>query len=354
MCLAVGEDAANAKALGEIWDGSKWSTPLSGEETKGSRNGVACTSTTVCILVGASAGAPVAERWIKISGVWFREGSGAQTPSGGSEVKLADVACTSSTACTAVGSYLKEGVTKTLAERWNGTSWSIQTTPNPESGSAELLGVSCDSSSSCTAVGKQGTSSPYAMRWNGTSWSTSTMPTPSGAVETFPQRVSCSSSSFCLAAGSYREKTGPNKTLTEKWNGSSWSVTASPNPTESKGSFLVGISCTSSTSCTAVGRYNTAVEFEIFPTESKTLVESWGGSEWQIQTSPNPEGKKLPRLTGVSCATPTACTAVGWAQKGAGTGEGELTTLGERWNGSAWSTQTTPNPPAPPAPLAKA
>jgi hypothetical protein len=330
MCLAVGEDAANAKALGELWDGSEWTMPLSKEELKGTRNGVACTSTSSCILVGSSAGAPVAERWIKISGVWLREGSGAQTPSGGSEVKLTDIACTSSSACTAVGSYLKEGVTKTLAERWNGTSWSIQTTPNPESGSAELLGVSCDSSTSCTAVGKQG-SSPYAMRWNGTSWSTSTMPTPSGAVETSPQKVSCPNSSFCFAVGSYREKTGPNKTLTEKWNGSSWSVTASPNPAESKGSTLAGISCTSSTACTAVGRYNTAVEFEIFPTESKTLVESWGGSEWQVQSSPNPGGKKLPQFAGVSCSAANACTAVGWAQKGAGTGEGEMTTLGERY-----------------------
>jgi hypothetical protein len=38
----------------------------------------------------------------------------------------------------AVGNYTSSaGVIETLAERWNGTEWSIQTTPNP---SENLLG----------------------------------------------------------------------------------------------------------------------------------------------------------------------------------------------------------------------
>ena len=43
----------------------------------------------------------------------------------------AGVSCTSATACTAVGYDASVGTTVTLAERWNGTSWKIQSTPNP-------------------------------------------------------------------------------------------------------------------------------------------------------------------------------------------------------------------------------
>jgi hypothetical protein len=41
----------------------------------------------------------------------------------------------------------------TLAERWNGTSWSIQATPNPPGLRAGLSAVTCPSAGVCTAVG---------------------------------------------------------------------------------------------------------------------------------------------------------------------------------------------------------
>jgi hypothetical protein len=60
----------------------------------------------------------------------------------------------------------------TFAERWNGTSWSIQHTPNPARGPGsinELDGVSCSSGIVCTAVGAYGTSKALTLaeRWHG-------------------------------------------------------------------------------------------------------------------------------------------------------------------------------------------
>jgi hypothetical protein len=54
-----------------------------------------------------------------------------------------------------VGGILSNsGDVVTLAERWNGTSWKTQTTPNPAgAGYSQLNGVSCTSASACTAVG---------------------------------------------------------------------------------------------------------------------------------------------------------------------------------------------------------
>jgi hypothetical protein len=358
MCMAVGENKLKGMAFVELWNGSNWEVPTSayGEGfDNGSRYGVACTSTTSCKVVGTtSSSTAVAELWTKVAGTWTKGTQSAVNPEGATEVKLKDISCTSSSACTAVGSYVKSGVTKTLAERWNGSAWSIQTTPNPGSGSAGLSGVYCDSASSCRAVGSQ-ESNPYAMSWNGTSWSTFTLPKPAGASSTVPLKISCSSSSGCTTVGYYTEGEA-RKTLAERYNGSTWSIQTTPNPSEAKsgvlaGSTLLGVSCASSSSCTAVGRYVTATS-QGLPSEEKTLTESWGGSEWAIQTSPNPAGKALPRLNAVSCVSATSCEAIGWAKKGFS--EAETVTLGESWNGTSWSSQSTVNPTYPPPPATEA
>lgn len=67
------------------------------------------------------------------------------------------MSCASKTACTAVGSYVngRSGRGFTLAERWNGSGWSIQQTPSL-GGEGYLKGVSCASTSVCTAVGAVG------------------------------------------------------------------------------------------------------------------------------------------------------------------------------------------------------
>jgi hypothetical protein len=333
MCVAVGENKQQGKAYAQWWNGSSWSASKSQEGfANGSRYGVACVSANVCQIVGTSStGTAVAEEALVFGNeLLVGAANKAANPEGAGNVVLRDISCTASSACTAVGSYEKEGKTKTLAERWNGTSWSIQTTPNPETGSAMLWGVSCTSATSCWAVGKN-EANIYAMSWNGTSWSISTLPKPSGATSAGLQKVSCPSTTSCMAVGSYYNGTAW-KTLAERWNGSTWSVSSTPNPSEAVsgafvGSFLTGVSCTSANSCTATGRYVTAVKNE-FPTEEKTLVESWGGSEWQIQSSPNPEGKNMSWLSAVSCTSSTSCKAVGWAKKSS---TGEIATLGERY-----------------------
>jgi hypothetical protein len=66
------------------------------------------------------------------------------------------ISCAATTDCVATGSYSSStgNVTKTLAEHWNGTTWSIQATPNPSgTTTASLYGVSCPSGAGCTAVG---------------------------------------------------------------------------------------------------------------------------------------------------------------------------------------------------------
>jgi hypothetical protein len=87
--------------------------------------------------------------------------------------ELNSVSCTSATACTAVGDYdplaFPGGSSQTLGERWDGTSWSLQATPNrpvDSVGRSYLNAVSCASSALCTAVGgEQNTGGALVEQW---------------------------------------------------------------------------------------------------------------------------------------------------------------------------------------------
>ena len=59
---------------------------------------------------------------------------------------------------------------------------------------------------------------------------------------------------MCFAVGSSHTAFTYDKPLVERWNGTSWSVVASPNPTGND-NRLNGISCSTTTTCFAVGEY---------------------------------------------------------------------------------------------------
>ncbi len=253
---------------------------------------------------------------------------------------LADVSCASRTFCMAVGSHKSE----TLAESWNGTAWSIDPSPNPTgvSGSS-LSGVSCISSIDCTAVGGSGnasTNEPLIESWDGTSWSIVPSPIPGTGPANGLASVSCTSPSFCMAAGIYNPPSGGTGTLIESWNGTAWSVVPSPNHRTGDNS-LNGVSCLSPTSCIAVGSYDKNETQYV-----ATLVESWNGSLWSIVPSPNPYANQFEvagdNLSGVSCISSTFCVAVGVAYAAGGPG-GELTAV-LAWNGTTWSIVPSPDP----------
>ena len=225
---------------------------------------------------------------------------------------------------------------------WNGTSWSITPSPDPNQGSNAGLGrVSCTSSTNCVAVGAYNNSSSVeqtlAETWNGTSWSIVSSPNE-GSGQNALTDVSCTSSTICVAVGFYVNSSSVQQTLAETWNGTSWSTVSSPN--EGSGpNELDGVSCTSSTNCVAVGFYTAVIVVNPdFPPINviQTLVETWNGTSWSIISSPNAGSDELNQLLGVSCSSSTSCVAVGfWAV-------GTTQTLIEAWNGTSWS--LTPSP----------
>jgi hypothetical protein len=342
-CTAVGYSIAGGGGvtLAERWDGTSWSiqsTPNPATSFGAGLLAVACATATACTAVGdysnGSNSVTLAERWD--GKTWSIQ----STPNPGQGGTLSGVACTSASACTTVGEYetsrtnFSLGFSVTLAERWNGTSWSIQPTPNHVVARySELNDVACPSAAACFAVGDYDTGAveaPLAERWDGTAWSIQTIATPRHVASSILNGIACIDTTACIAVGSTQDASYSNATLVERWDGTAWTIQATPNP--GQGGELSGVACTSSTACTAVGSFTNSAG------KVKSLAERWDGAAWTIQPTPNPSGVDVSALSGVACTSATACTAVG----DYGNGFNDLT-LAERWDGTAWTIQPTPN-----------
>ncbi|MDQ6772964.1 MAG: hypothetical protein M3024_08250, partial [Candidatus Dormibacteraeota bacterium] len=137
-------------------------------------------------------------------------------------------------------------------------SRTIQPTPNPVGAQASFLrGVSCPAATACTAVGffqnTGGNDLMLAERWDGTSWTLQNTPNPSGGKFSELNGVSCASATACMGVGGFAYSVGPFLPVAESWNGTSWTAQLPPAPSAATSSQLNGVSCTSATACTAVG-----------------------------------------------------------------------------------------------------
>ncbi|MHB1570028.1 MAG: hypothetical protein ACYC0H_12605 [Solirubrobacteraceae bacterium] len=161
---------------------------------------------------------------------------------------------------------------------------------------AGLVSVSCPSSSFCMAVGSFGaglSTGSFFERWNGRSWRRTDVQRATNWLA-----VSCLSESLCMAVG-----TGPGARVAgARWNGRAWSRVGAFSPPPSAvqpganpGEALQSLSCATPRDCWAVG-YD----------YGRTLVEHWTGRSWSRSSAPVRKGS----LISVSCASAGDCWAV--------------------------------------------
>ena len=253
---------------------------------------------------------------------------------------LSAVACAASHWCIGVGTYDNPaGKGATLAEEWNGAAWSLQHPVNPTTAAYGYLGgVSCPSINSCTAVGNfvdpSGHEEPLVEAWNGASWNMQRVPMPTGAPAGALYGISCTSGRACTAVGNSTNLSGKEVPLAEGWNGAAWSAESPADRGGADASSLFGVSCTSDRTCVAVGNSSSSSG------KSTALVEAWNGTTWTMQKPPTPPDAATSALAAVSCGAPDACTAVGNYTNNTAV----EVTLAEKWNGTGWTLETTPNP----------
>jgi len=301
-----------------------------------------CVSATFCVAVGynyiGTYDTTLIEQWNGTS--WSIVPS--PNPSATTNSELYSVSCVTTGFCVAVGDEYEGSLSndRTLVETWNGSTWSIAPSPNTSpTQDNDLYGVSCTSTAFCEAAGEVydgAADQTLALGWNGSTWTIQTTPSPS-PTDAYFNSVDCRSATWCIGVGA-AVNSGIHDTLVLQWNGSTWSVVPSPTPSSPTGAYLDGVSCPSTTFCAAVGY----TAYDGTPTDYQPVIEQWNGSSWAIVPAPAAAGSYGDELDAVSCVGPTSCTAVGsnWTDAG----QDYYVTEALNWNGSSWTQQPPANP----------
>jgi len=234
----------------------------------------------------------------------------------------------------AVGVQATETSNDTLAMHWNGTTWTAVATPNPWPecedgdilwGGNALASVSAVSANDVWAVGSECYSANAMVEhWNGSSWSLVASPRrPKGFDSTAAlYGVKAISATNVWAVG-YRGSSGL-ETLVEHYNGSNWGEVASGSGVSG---YLSSVAATGPNDVWAVGG-----------TDAGNLIEHYDGSTWSVVPSPQPGNHST--LDSVDALSAKDAWAVG-TKSGFGAQE---STFVLHWDGTRWTEVSSPNP----------
>ena len=226
-CWAVGILGGNP--IIKRWTGSSWNVvPAPGPPTNlvNLLNAVSCVSTSDCWAVGLNAYYLGNDRELEHTLIEQWNGNewlvvSSPNTSSTKDNALVSVACGSESECWAVGYYVDDaGHHQALIERWDGYSWIIVSSPSNGTQENQLNGGTCALASDCWAVGSYvnsiGVSQTLIEQWNGSSWEIVSSPNTSGTHNNRLNSVTCVSESDCWAVGS-SDDTGAPQTLIEHW-----------------------------------------------------------------------------------------------------------------------------------------
>jgi len=252
------------RTLAEHWNGATWSVvPSANPSADNELTSVAAISSNDVWAVGYYNDGPLvrtlAEHW---NGSTWTAVPGVDEGSGN---YLNGVAAVSSNDVWAVGSYYNGSINHTLVEHWNGSAWSSTPSPNPGSSDNELKGLAVASANDIWAVGDYLDSSSSSRqtlieRWNGTAWSVVSSPN-SASGDNYLRGIAVASPNDIWAVGTYGDLSMPDPyslTLVEHWDGSSWSIIPSPSPNPGpvyQENVLAGLAAASSNDIWSVGYF---------------------------------------------------------------------------------------------------
>ena len=294
------------RPLATRWNGSAWAI-VNTPTLAGQFSGVDGSATSSVWAVGARevdlgggviTFGPLTESWNGSS--WSVVPSA--TPSGASGATLSAVKTFSSTNAWAVGTFsTSTGPTgRTLVEAWNGTSWSIVPSPNPDSNQNLLSDVDGASADDVWAIGNMGfdgyggTTAGLVLHWNGSAWSQVNVP---GAVSdgtfnvpTLQDVIALSANDVWIVGRAFSWIDCKMVPIALHWNGQTWQrTTMSTAPNDGQG--FQSIAALSPTKVYAFG----------------SVVARWTGTGWTA------EGATVPGLLSDATATGTSTLwAVGY------------------------------------------
>jgi hypothetical protein len=174
-----------------------------------------------------------------------------------------------------------------LFEHFDGTSWTA--TIDELTLNGFLFGISADATNDVWAVGTLSLGGTLIEHFDGTAWSVVPSPnTGNGQIVLFG--VTAIAPNDAWAVGFFVEALNgdrPQKTLTEHWDGTSWTVVPSPNvggpDTQTISNQLRGVIAVSANDVWAFGDTD-----QFGPSKITNLVLHWNGTAWSIVPSPDP------------------------------------------------------------------
>lgn len=289
------------RTLIEHLSGSTWSKVTS-PNVSGHDNrlyGVRATSSSNIWAVGVNAG-PTADRGL----IEHYDGSSwtIQPSAGGNNVDLFGVGALSTSNAWAVG----DGPSGAFAEHYDGTSWT--SVPVPGTALGILFGVTL-TSTGAWAVGTTVSSLQTTLiaQYDGTAWSVVSSPDPSGTRNVL-LGVSANSASDVWGVGYFANGTGELRTLVVHYDGSTWKRVISPDR-GTRDNVFNAVKAVSATDVWAVGYDLNSSGLQ------RTLIEHYDGSTWTVQTSPNPSSLN-DELFGVGSTSSSNTFAVGYQGNG--------------------------------------
>jgi hypothetical protein len=220
-------------------------------------------------------------------------------------------------------------------------TFSIVTAADGTASDPALSAVATLSGRDIWAVGTTGTF-PFATlseHFDGSSWSAVTTPDTSRLSNSLLD-VAAVGPDDVWAVGSSSTSTDPDArefTLAEHWDGSAWSIVHTPNPQPDFGAgnpvnnVLTGVAAFGPNDVWAVGESTDANSIG-----SRPLVEHWNGAKWTAVHVPHPG--QFGRLNSISGVSAGDIWAVGDRESA-----GNQVTLIEHFNGATWSKVASPN-----------
>jgi sugar lactone lactonase YvrE len=162
--------------------------------------------------------------------------------------------------------------------------------------------------------------------------------------------ISCVAANDCTAVGEYDfdgtdTSTGQRDIyggpLVVHWDGTSWKVVYDPDTGKvTTLSGTAGISCVADDS-TATGDACVVSAYAASSLGVIQLKSTGGWTAWKQVTGPKLASRINYYLPGVSCTSPTDCTAVGFSGHGQGSG-GNQNSMAAHYDGTQWSFETVP------------
>jgi hypothetical protein len=206
--------------------------------------------------------------------------------------------------------------------------WSVVTIPQTGNNTI-LTGASARTSTDAWAVGEQFAAAgqapppPVSYHWNGTAWSL--VATPALGVSSSLLSVSASTATDAWAVGMSVLGKHDDSTLMEHWNGTAWSVNSSLVVTGYTAD-LTGVVDLSPANAWAVGEAN------------GPLLEHWNGTAWSQATIPDPDFTPGTNDS-ISASSASDVWVVGSTLN---TATDEFVPEALHFNGSAWSVVAMP------------